>query len=92
MTNPVPFLRHWFDGCKGAVQLVALDPDKKRGRLLYFVRPPFDWDAAAAWAREQSEAGFNVYFAACTQPPDATTDRTDASAYEYLASSRTSTT
>src|SRR5207247_4975826 len=72
---------HWCAGCEGIVQLVAIMPDG--GRVQTFnVEPHDDWNAAAAWAREQSENGRNVYFCAVTQRPGTTGHRTEATAYE----------
>lgn len=81
MTNPVPFLRHWFAGCEGNVQLVAIMPNG--GRVETFSVPaPHDWSAVVAWAREQSDVGRNVYFCPVTQRPGTTGHRTEGTAHE----------
>src|SRR5437773_2199164 len=81
LANPVPFFDHWFAGCEGVVQLVAISPDGKPLEP-YNLEPPYNWNAAAAWAREQSEAGRNVYFCPVTQRPGTTGHRSEATAFE----------
>jgi hypothetical protein len=64
------------------VQLVALPIDGASAPQLFHVAPPYAWNAAIAWARAQSAAERNVYFAVATQEPGSTGHRREATAYE----------